>query len=218
MQGVAPFSYQGADVLSWLPDGIQGRGGAWETPLEHLDVPSGAFAATAPALHPVHTTKAVYRCATRAQHAALSAWLDTRLGRFVPFWCPTFQRDLEILDPSALGTWIVRSVGYSAMYAADPATTYLYGVRDAASNAVAVKVTSAVDNGDGTETITYSTSALLVAGSGGLVVYEQTLVHAEAACLLRFARLDDDAIRHTFHTREVVDVAIAIASILNEQP
>lgn len=218
MQGAAPFTYQSFDVLSWLPDGIDNRAGAWTTPLERIDVPSGAFAMTAPALHPVHASKAIYRCLARADHVALWTWLAARLGRYGAFWCPSFQRDLEILNSTSLGTWLIRYAGFSALFAADPSANYLYGFKLAGSFACTVKVTAAVDNGDGTETITYSTSGLLVGGNGGSGVYDTTLVTAVAASLLRFARLDADAITQTFASREVVDVALAIASITGEAP
>lgn len=218
MQGAAPFTYQGFDVLSWLPDGIESRSGAWTTPLERIDVPSGAFALAAPALHPVHTTKAVYRCLSRADHAPLWTWLSAQLGRYGSFWCPTFQRDLEITNSGTLGTWIIRYAGFAALFAADPSAKYLYGFTNGGALVATVKVTAAADNGDGTETITYSTNSLLVSGNGGIGVYVTTLVSVVAASLLRFARLDTDAISQTFATREIIDVAIEIATITGEAP
>ena len=215
MQGVAPFAYRGFDVLSWLPDGIQGRAGAWTTPLERMDVPSGAFAITAPALHPVHTTTAVYCCLSRADHAPLWTWLAALLGRYTPFWCPTFQRDLEILDSSGLGVWVIRFAGFAALFAADPAANYLYGFNALGANGVAVKVLAAVDNGDGTETITYSTNSLFVGGNGA---YVTTLMTADAASFLRFARLDDDTITQTFITSDIIDVTFTAASVTGEAP
>jgi hypothetical protein len=218
IQGVAPFAFQGFDVLSWLPDGIDGRSADWSTPQERVDVPSGAFAITAPALHPAHGHKAIYRCFARADHAVLWTWLAALLGRYTSFWCPTFQRDLEILNPTSLGTWVIRFAGFAATFAADPSAKYLYGFVGGGINGVAIKVLTAVDNGDGTETITYDTNALRIAGSGGIGVYVTTVTTAAAASVLRFVRLDTDTITQSFVTTGIVDVTVSFVSITGEQP
>lgn len=215
MQGVSPFAFQGFDVLSWLPDGIEARSGAWITPMQRVTVPSGAFTITAPALHPVHATKAIYRCLTRADHAPLWAWLAALLGRYTPFWCPTFQRDLEIVSSASFGTWVVKVTGFATMFAADPAVNYLYGFNRAGANGVAVKVLAAIDNGDGTETITYDTNVLRIASNASPGTIATSVV---AASLLRFARLDDDTLTQHWSTREIVDVTFTAASITGERP
>ena len=215
LQGVAPFAYLGFDVLSWLPDGIDGRKADWMTPQTRTTVPSGGFAITAPALHPVDAQTALFRCLARADHASLWTWLTARLGRFGAFWCPTFQRDLEILDATVLGTWIIRAVGFATRFASDPSAKYLYGFNQGGANAVTVLVLTAVDNGNGTETITYSTNVTLIASNGSAPSIAISVV---AAALLRFARLDSDSIAQTWATPSIVDVAVSFASITAEQP
>jgi hypothetical protein len=215
LQGVAPFPYQDRDVLSWIPDGIDGRSADWRTRQERVSVPSGGFAITAPALHPVDGQKAIYRCFSRADHAAIWTWLSAQLGRYAAFWCPSFQRDLDILDSSGLGTWIIRAVGFAARFALDPSQKYLYGFNQSGANGVAVLVLTAIDNGDGTETLTYSTDIRLIASNGSA---PSVATSVQAASLLRFARLDSDSITETWVTPSIVDVAVSFASITAEQP
>jgi hypothetical protein len=216
VQGVAPFAFQGSDVLSWVPDGILSRSGQWTTPRERMDVPSGAFAVTAPALYPVHAQKAVYRCFSRADHAAVWAWLTARLGRYGAFWCPTFQLDFEVLS-NAGATWIIRSAGYAAMLAADPSANHLYAFTRGGAMAAAATVTGAVDNGDGTETITWTLTGR--GGSGSPADILATLeVGTQGLSLLRLARLDTDTLAQTWYTRELVDIAVSFATITGEQP
>lgn len=217
MQGNTPFAYKGFSVLAWVPDGIEGKSGTWMTPLERLDVPSGAFAVTAPALHPVHGLKLLYKSQSRAaDHAPLWSFLSALLGRLTPFWCPTFQRDMDVVA-ATLGTLTITKVGYAALFAADPAgSKYLYVFNQNGTNAVAVLATAAVDNGDGTETITYSTLVTDIASVGAASTV--TLASPDGISILRFSRLDDDAITQQFYTTDVIDTEVAVATILNEQP
>jgi hypothetical protein len=218
IQGVAPFSFLTYDVLSWVPDGILSRSGQWTTPRERLDVPSGAFAFVAPGLHPVHSQKAVFRCLARADHAPLWTWLTAQLGRYNKFWCPSFMRDLEVLSTDGPtgsgGHWTIRDTGYAALFAADPTVKYLYGYRKGGADVATMTVTAAVNNGDGTETLTYDTGT----GPGSFGAAMDTLATANAACLLRLSRLDDDTLVSTFASTELCDVAVAFASITGEQP
>jgi len=215
MQGAPPFSYLGFDVLAWVPDGIQGKSGSWETPLERLDVPSGAFAVTAPALHPIHGAKMIYRSHSRdTDHAPLWTWIQSRLGRLTPFWCPTFQRDMDVVGLT-LGTLTVTAVGYAARFAVDPSAKYLYVFNDNGANAVTVLVTGVVNNGDGTETITYSTSVGEIGSTGSAVAI---LLAADGISMLLFSRLGEDAVTQQFYTTELIDTELAVTSILNEQP
>lgn len=219
MQGNTPFTYKGFSVLAWVPDGVEGKSGTWMTPLERLDVPSGAFAVTAPALHPVHGQKFLYKSQSRdLDHAPLWSFLSALLGRLTPFWCPTFQRDMDVVA-TTLGTLTITKVGYAALFAADPiGSKYLYVFNQNGTNAVAALVTAAVDNGDGTETITYSTLVTDIGGTGDLAENETTLETADGISLLRFSRLDDDAIPQQFYTTDLIDTVVSVASILNEQP
>lgn len=217
MQGNTPFAYKGFNVLSWVPDGVEGKSGTWTTPLERLDVPSGAFAVTAPATHPVHGQKLLYKSQSRdLDHAPLWSFLSALLGRLTPFWCPSFQRDMDVIS-TTLGTLTITKVGYAALLAADPiGCKYLYVFNQNGTNAVAILATAAVDNGNGTETITYSTLVTDIASVGAASVV--TLGSPDGISLLRFSRLDDDAIPQQFYTTDVIDTQVAVVSVLNEQP
>jgi len=221
MQGAAPFAYTATpasgplvtyNVLSWIPDGIEGRRGEWTTTEERLTVPSGAFGVRSPTRFPSPGLRAVYRCATRADHAALRGFLDPLLGRYTAFWCPPFQMDMRIVDASVLGNWTIRKIGYAARFAAEPTAKFVLGYSQLGALQVAVLVLGVVDNGDGTETITYSTTATFVAASSGST--SAALVAATAASFLTLARLDSDDIVETWHTPAIAEVKLGVVSIL----
>jgi hypothetical protein len=220
IQGVAPFAFLTHDVLSWVPDGLLSRSGQWTTPRERMDVPSGAFAYVAPGLYPAESQRAVYRCFSRADRSALWTWLAAQLGRYGTFWCPTFQRDFDILDAGGVGggfgTWLVRYSGYAARLALDPSAKYLYAFRAGGSDVAALEVTSATDNGDGTESIVWAFGARAGPGLSGAT--DITCATATGACQLRFSRLDEDTLVSSFSSTELCDIAIAFASITGEQP
>lgn len=222
MQGATPYTYTATprtgpnvtyNVLSWIPDGIEGRRGEWTTTQERLTVPSGAFGVRSPSRFPAPGQKAVYRCKNRTEHAALMAFLAPLAGRFTAFWCPTFQMDMKIVDASVLGSWKIRKIGYAARFAADPAARFLLGYSALGANQVVVLVTGVVDNGDGTETITYSTTATFLGGTGTIAT---DLVTSTAASFVTLARLDSDTITETWHTPTIADVSIGVVSIMGE--
>lgn len=223
MQGAPSFNYQVRNtvplivaypVLTYVPDGVESKRGEWQPTQERLTVPSGAFGVRTPGRFPARGIRGIWRCGSRADHAALAAFLAPLAGRAGAFWCPTFQLDMQLVDASVIGTWKVQKVGYTARFTLDPSAKFLLGFSGLGAVQVAALVTAVVDNGDGTESITYDTSAFFLASSSGTPTTEAARV--TGISFLTLARLGSDAITETWHHPAAVDVELSAVSVLTD--
>lgn len=223
MQGAPTFNYSARNaaltvvafpVLTLIPDGVESRRGTWQPVQERFTVPSGAFGVRSPGRFPARGLRAIWRCGSRADHATLATFLTALAGRVGAFWCPTFQLDATIVDASVLGTWTIRKIGYAARFAADPSAKFLLGFNRLGALQVAALATAVVDNGNGTESITYSITLPFLACSSGTLGVVATQVTGFS--FLTLARLDSDTITETWHHASAVDVELPIVSVLTD--
>lgn len=123
----------------------------------------------------------------RATLAALDSWFDTVKGRFTSFWIPTYVADLPLT--ASLGasdtTFTITDIGYTERYFPHEARRHLAFIAPDGT-ITHRRVTDAVDNGDGTETLTIASSlgAAFPLGAGLL-------------CFLLLVRLTSDEITVT---------------------
>lgn len=114
--------------------------------------------------------------------AALRAFLDARKGRVVPFWVPTYTGDLVLAQAALAGQSALRvfATGYRPYLFPRPSRRHL-ALLSASGTFERRKVTLAIDNGDGTDTL--SLDSALTAD----VTPQATLV-----CFLTLCRLESD--------------------------
>lgn len=87
----------------------------------------------------------------------LRDFFAARKGRIVPFWVPTWQSDMVMTANGSSGSTSIniQAIGYTRFLFPTIARRYLYILPDTnPSAAIYRKVTAAVDNGNGTETLT----------------------------------------------------------------
>lgn len=92
-------TYQGLQVLDvTLPDRADGIGHEFLRPLDVLANPTGRerFRARMAGQRQGYVFRWV--CETRTQKRALRAWIDDHRGAAIPFWVPTYSRDLVVYE------------------------------------------------------------------------------------------------------------------------
>lgn len=96
---------------------------------------------------------------TRAEVGALRAFLEARKGRVLPFWTPTYCHELPLAAGALAGQSAIRvySTGYRQYLFPVVARKRLALIR-AGGAFTPVKVTLAIDNGDGTDTLSLDTT------------------------------------------------------------
>ena len=140
--------------------------------------------------------------------AALRAFIAARKGKAVPFWTPTYSRDLVLSrDISAGdGTLVIKDTGYVKYLFQFISRQYLAIINPDGSY-ITRQITSAVNNGNGTETLTLdSTISSALTASATLVSF------------LTFCRLADDDVRMNWQTLELVTTDITFVEIPKETP
>ena len=121
---------------------------------------------------------------TRADFKVLETFLNARKGRLVPFWVPTYTNDLALsanIGAADQALTIYKSY-YTALLFAKPNKKHLAFITRSGTIYTRA-ITSAVENVNGTETLTFS-------GSLGV-----TITPKEMISYLQLCRLADDEVR-----------------------
>lgn len=145
---------------------------------------------------------------SRAEIAALRAFLDARKGRAVPFWMPTWDADLVLaadITPAATNI-IIKSCGYTQHLFPHPARRRLAIMVSPGVYAYR-KVLAAVNNGDGTETLTIDSIL------GVSPARDQTILS-----YLTLRRLHDDENEIMWRTAGVAECTLRTVEIPTEVP
>ena len=149
----------------------------------------------------------LWTCANRAEVQVLKTFLGTRQGRLVPFWIPTWRRDLRLALPIASGDagLTVENHGY---------TRFLFGETQARRHVALVSPMGATTLREILETRDEgSTEVLTLDAAAGSAFATQALV-----CFLVFCRLDTDTPRISYLTDSVAECALPYVELPEETP
>ena len=142
----------------------------------------------------------------------LREFLHRRRGRQKALWLPSWQQDL-VLDASELatsGTITVKACGYASnIWPLSPAKRHLM-LRSRGGTTLLRHVDVAVDNGDGTETLTLT-------GPNGETQHGVAIDTSWLVSFLRLVRLDRDEVEFSWQGG-VATVRIPIREIPQEVP
>ena len=200
--------YRGIDVLDCSPNWSEAAKRTMKRSLVVLDSETGDITVEAKSVSPVPSAPLNLWLDGHDQVAAFRAFLDRRLGRLAPFWAPTWDQILLLLFDIAptSSTITIQESGYTRYLFPSVARHDLAFIAADGSRHYA-RVTASVENGDGTETLSF-------AGPLGFTLQaSQTQVSFLTLC-----RLDADEIDLSWPTSDHADVALATAEIPREVP
>lgn len=197
--------YRGYDVFDIIPDRNDDTE-LWSRSFEIIGSPAGKFSLDDRGGTPVIGRTWTYIATSRAEIAAVRTFLDSRIGKKVAFWIPTYLEDFTLTANASGTTATVEEVGYVARYVTDVARQHVAFI-STAGVITPRKVNSAVNNGNGTETLTLD-SAL-----PGTFTPALTLLS-----FLVFARLDSDEYTVTWHTHNAAEFSLRILELPREVP
>jgi hypothetical protein len=146
---------------------------------------------------------------THAKITAFRAFVLARYGQLNPFWCPTWDQDLVLNEDASSGAafLVISFVNYARFFFPTIARRYLALIsRTGAPNAY-VEVTGAVNNGNGTETLT------LGAPLGAAAPAATTMVS-----FLTFGRQSADVVTIKWESTEYAETALGIQELPQEIP
>lgn len=205
----AAGAYLGLDVLDGLPTNDGEVQDAYMRRLELLDGGTGLLTTDIRDRAPDWTRTILWRCYSRAEAAVLRDFLARRRGRAVPFWVPTFDEDFTLAADALTNasSLSVIAAGYSSLvFSLGPARHHL-ALQATPGIPIYRKVSGAVDNGNGTETLTLATSLDRdLSASRALVSF------------LRYCRLDDEAPKIAWNTRDYCECELPVRELAAECP
>lgn len=162
----------------------------------------------APGPAPVRTF--VWTCFSLAEVAELSTWLDERIGRAVPFWLPSWQRDLSLATDFVAtdATAEIRWVRYAQQFFPNTAARRHVALWAPGLEFEVHGIVDADDPGNGlTETLNLTPAA------GRTHPADSTIIS-----FLKFCRLADDQVEIEYPARGVCEATIRVVEIPTEAP
>lgn len=161
------------------------------------------FAETGPRL----TRRVRWVCEGFAAVKVMRDFIDGRKGRAVPFWIPSMEDDMTILTAVVFSqTFNITAIGYAANMFPSLARRHIVIYRHIGQSRYYRRIVSAVDNGDGTETIGHD---VLFGGTPSLPVQ---------CWILRLCRLGEDRTRIEWVARNYAIAEFDAVEIPNEVP
>lgn len=199
-------TYLGYDVLDAPPNTREDQNDGMSRSVAMLDPGIGKRWAEARDSDPSMQHPYLWTCLSHAEIAALKAWLLRRKGRAVPFWAPTWRRDLILhADVGSTDTGIViESMSYTELLFPAHARRHL-AFWTSSRTLVYRSVISSVNNG-ATETLTLNTSLGVSFPKEGLISF------------LVLARLAADEVEIGYHTDSIAEASIPYIETPQEAP
>jgi hypothetical protein len=165
----------------------------------------GAQVLTAPDAPAPESRVLNWYCGTRADMAALEAFLIRRRGRAVPFWCSTYRQDAFVTAVPSGVLWTIRTSAYVSAFAQLAAERNGFDAWVVALpnlNRVTTSVTAALDNLDGTSTLTHTSVAGTIPSSSGAMYSRLELV-----------RLASDDISTVYRSGTIATISVTIETV-----
>jgi hypothetical protein len=144
-----------------------------------------------------------------SQVTTLRGFFLARLGKLFPFWIPTWDQDLIMSQDAVLGDSgiKIKSEFYTRFMFPNNARRYLALIPFDLSGTVYRKITSSVDNGDGTETL----------GFDATLPKAFPAAHTMVSFLV-FARLDSDDVEIEWLNNDLAQTTLEMTEVPNEAP
>jgi hypothetical protein len=199
--------YNGLDLLTTMPDGVNGQLVTIKRTMLKEDSDTGIFTYLAPTTTPVPTRTFQWFLNGRTAIAQFKGFLANRQGRYVAFWAPTWRQDLALALPVASTdtTITIKSCGYSEYVFPSSTARQFLALIGPDYTVTPAQVTASVDNGDGTETLKLS------AVSGATLDTTTSLVS-----FLTAVRLASDAITIEYPTSQFASVSTPLDEVPHE--
>ncbi|MGH9716399.1 MAG: hypothetical protein ACRD4R_06700 [Candidatus Acidiferrales bacterium] len=201
--------YKGYDVLEIAPNWAAGLDRQYNRSLVTIDPKIGPIEVIDKGGSAIVSQRFPWWLDGHSNVTAFRAFILARFGRMNPFWVPTWDQDLVLAqDVGATDTAIkIESEFYSRFFFPSTARRDLAFISSAGAANIYRRVTAAVDNGDGTETLT------LDSAPGAAVPAASTMVS-----FLTLARLAADKAEITWSTADHAEAELEFQEVPREIP
>jgi hypothetical protein len=201
--------YKGYDVLELMPNWATDLKRTYNRSMVTLDPKIGPITVIDKGGSAVVGQEFPWYLEDHAAVTTLRAFLLARFGQLNAFWIPTWDQDLVLaqdVGPTDAGI-VIESEFYTQFFFPNKARCYLAFIPEDQSGNVYCEVTAAVDNGDGTETLT------LDAPTGKSFPAATTMIS-----FLTLARLGSDEAEIDWMASDLAQANLQIQEVPREVP
>jgi hypothetical protein len=201
--------YKGMDVLELPAQWPSDLKRKYHRDLIHIDPSVGPITVIDKAGYAVTSQPFPWMMLNHSQVTTLRAFVLARFGRLRPFWIPTWDQDLVMYQDALNGDSgiKIKSEFYTRFMFPNNSRRYLALIPFDSSGNVYRKITSAVDNGDGTETLGFDSNLPKAFPAAKTMV-----------CFLVFARLDADDIEIEWMNNDLAQTTLEFTEVPFEAP
>jgi hypothetical protein len=202
-------TFKGFPVLEQMPNWEKDLTRNYRRSLAILDPKIGPITVIDKTGSPVVSHPFPWFLANHAAITAFRAFLFTAFGRLNSFWMPTWDQDLVLAGDvlTTDGAIRIATVFYSRFFFPNAARRFIAFIPIDGSGNVYRKITAAVDNGDGTETLTLESPTAKFFGKD-----------ATQISFLTLARLDSDESSIEWFSNDLAQSELTIREVPREVP
>jgi hypothetical protein len=202
------LQYQGLDVLTLPPNVADGDPDeTYERDFDTVDHDKGAWFINDHSDGPMVSRPYKWLLKSRQEIMNFLAFLEVRKGKAIPFWMPTWSKDLEQvrdMDANDLNI-LIKNIGYTRYIKHHVNRSVLIFYPSDGSTPIVKTITgSAESSSDNTETLSLNTSFGVI----------KKCADFKTISFLTYCRMDQDAFELTWHTDSIVEVSFRIREVL----
>jgi hypothetical protein len=206
---ISPMQYLGFDVLELSPNWESTLKRSYKRSLVTIDPKVGPIAVIDKGGSAIVGQDFPWWIDGHANVTTFRAFILRRLGQLNPFWIPTWDQDLVLAADvgSADGGILIQSEFYSRFLFSSPARRFVAFIPIDGSGNVYRRITAAVDNGNGTETLTLDSATGKIFAKGATMISFLTL-----------ARLASDKVEIKWNSSEHAESVLSLQEVPRETP
>jgi hypothetical protein len=201
------LQFQGLDVLTVPPNvGDTELTEEYERDMDTVDQGKGSWAVYDHSDGPMVTRPYSVLCKTRQEIMNLLAFLETRKGKLMPFWMPTWSKDLEqVQDMGASDLNIlVKNIGYTRYIKQHANRSVVIFFPADNSTPIIKTITGSAESSNNTETISFDSSFGSIKKPADF----------KAISFLTYCRMDQDAFELVWHSDSIATMNFRVREVL----
>jgi hypothetical protein len=201
------LQFQGLDVLTLPPNVANGDlEESFERAFDTVDHQKGAWAINSRTDGPTIIRPYSWLLQGRQTIMNALAFLETRKGRCVPFWMPSWSKDVEqVQDMGAADlNLVINSIGYTRYYQNHPNRSALIFFPAGGGTPVIKAITGSAEGSGGTEILSLDSSFGAI----------KTASDFRAVSFLTYGRMDQDAFEVIWHSDAIAELSFQVREVL----
>ena len=201
------LQYSGVDVLTLPPNTADGdTDETYDRDFDTVDFAKGSWFISDHSDGPMVSRPYTWTLKTRQEIMNFLAFLEVRKGKAIPFWMPSWGKDIEITQDVGASDLniLIKNIGYTRYIKQHANRSVLIFYPADGSTPIIRTITGSAESAGNQETLSLNTSF-------------GTLKHPtdfRAISFLTYGRMDQDSFELTWYTDSIADVTFRVREVL----